>query len=225
MTKHIAPILAGLAAFSAAACSVTSEIPNRLPHEQHRITVREVREMVQIPVAPGQSDLRASDEYALRVAAEDFRHAGNGRVAIAVPAGQGDEDAARLIGAQARAALSRAGVDFRSIQTARYDARAEESAVVVVSYTRVVAEGPRCGESWDDIGHTLDGNPTMNFGCARQANLAAMIADPRDLINPRAVDPSDAGRRVEQMQAYRRGEPTAASRAETESASVSQAIQ
>ena len=42
-----------------------------------------------------------------------------------------------------------------------------------------------------------------NFGCAYQNNIAAQIADPADLIGPRAQTPVDAEQRGQVMKRYR----------------------
>ena len=55
---------------------------------------------------------------------------------------------------------------------------------------------------------TSENKNYFNFGCASQQNLAAQIADPRDLLSPRGVDSIDAGRRTTVLDNYRRGEPT-----------------
>lgn len=49
--------------------------------------------------------------------------------------------------------------------------------------------------------------PTWNHGCATQHNLAAIVANPADLLGPRAEAPADAARRQTALGRYRRGEP------------------
>ncbi len=45
-----------------------------------------------------------------------------------------------------------------------------------------------------------------NHGCATQSNLTAIVANPNDLLGPRAEGPPDAARRASVMQTYRKGE-------------------
>jgi pilus assembly protein CpaD len=54
------------------------------------------------------------------------------------------------------------------------------------------------------------------YGCASQRNLAAMVDDPADLVQPRAETPIYGGRRSTVLDKFRRGEVsgTAAQNAE-----------
>jgi len=48
-----------------------------------------------------------------------------------------------------------------------------------------------------------------NFGCAQQRNLAAMVENPADLVQPRSEVPPYNGRRTTVLDKYHRGESTA----------------
>jgi pilus assembly protein CpaD len=62
--------------------------------------------------------------------------------------------------------------------------------------------------------------PPPNFGCATQHNLAAMVADPRDLVAPRRVDAADAQRRMTVLDKYRKGQTTPAEKTAAQSGTV-----
>ena len=47
-----------------------------------------------------------------------------------------------------------------------------------------------------------------NLGCASQNNLAAMIANPADLLAPRGMSEIDAARRATVIDNYRQGNQT-----------------
>jgi pilus assembly protein CpaD len=78
---------------------------------------------------------------------------------------------------------------------------------VIVSRTR--ASVPNC-PNWSVPSQPNSQNRTMsNFGCAVNANLAAMIADPQDLVHGReGSGVSDALTSAKAVGAYRRAEPT-----------------
>ena len=58
-----------------------------------------------------------------------------------------------------------------------------------------------------------------DFGCANQHNLAAMVADPRDLDQSRRLDDApDAARRAAVIGHYERGEPSQATKKTTDAA-------
>ena len=82
----------------------------------------------------------------------------------------------------------------------------------LVGFDTVRAAVPTCGTSWTNLGRTGANAGYANFGCAVNANLAAQIADPRDIVSPRAVQPGSAARRAVVFDKYRLGEPTAATR-------------
>ena len=50
--------------------------------------------------------------------------------------------------------------------------------------------------------------PAWNHGCANQRNLAAQVANPADLVQPRGEGPVLASRRNTVTEKYRKGEPT-----------------
>ena len=50
----------------------------------------------------------------------------------------------------------------------------------------------------------------MGLGCAVNANIAAQIADPRDIVGHRPISPPDSGRAAVVFDNYRRGEVTSA---------------
>jgi pilus assembly protein CpaD len=77
----------------------------------------------------------------------------------------------------------------------------------------MAAETGPCGLWPRDIGPTYDpiywsNKPHWNHGCASQRNLAAQVADPADLAQPRSEGPVLASRRNIVTEKYRKGEPT-----------------
>ena len=50
---------------------------------------------------------------------------------------------------------------------------------------------------------TSDNEPFPNFGCAHQQNIAAVVANPNDLVTPRTETPSDAARKSQIFTDYR----------------------
>ena len=87
-------------------------------------------------------------------------------------------------------------------------------ATVRFNYPRVAAEAGPCGLWPADLGPTYEpqhyeNKPYWNLGCASQRNLAAMVANPADLVQPRGED-SDAykARRSVVLESYRKGDAT-----------------
>jgi pilus assembly protein CpaD len=65
-----------------------------------------------------------------------------------------------------------------------------------------------CGQWGEDLGTSINSvynKPHFNHACATQHNLAAMIKNPNDLIEPRREGDSDARRRQTVITKYREG--------------------
>ncbi len=108
-----------------------------------------------------------------------------------------------------QAALSAWGVPADSIRLVSY-AAPDPRAPVVVGFETLRAVVPQCGRNWGNLSRSGDNQSASNFGCAITANLAAQIADPRDIQQPRAMTPADASRRTVVFDQYRAGKQTAA---------------
>jgi pilus assembly protein CpaD len=92
---------------------------------------------------------------------------------------------------------------------------------VRVTYIRYQAHTEPCGDWSVNLGYTSENKPSPNLGCATQHNLAAMVADPRDLVTPKPLEPDDVRRRLTVLEKYRKGEATLAAKTDEQSGAVS----
>lgn len=53
-----------------------------------------------------------------------------------------------------------------------------------------------CGDWSEDAGSTLSNQPMKNHGCAVQHNIAAMVAEPEDMVTPDKMGPVDSSLRT-----------------------------
>ncbi len=102
--------------------------------------------------------------------------------------------------------LLKQGVPESMIVQSTYDGSA--SSPVVVSYIRTYAVTQECGNWDEDLAITYSNSGYANYGCAVQNNVAAMVANPQDLVMPRTETPSDPMRRSTVFDKYREGVPT-----------------
>jgi pilus assembly protein CpaD len=66
----------------------------------------------------------------------------------------------------------------------------EPGAPIRATFVRLLVTPPACGD-WSDGPKTLgDNRVASDWGCANEANLARMVADPNDLIAGRAPSPA-----------------------------------
>lgn len=75
----------------------------------------------------------------------------------------------------------------------------------VVTSTRAVV--PNC-PNWQSAGVDSGALTDTNYGCATNSNLAAMIADPMDLIHGKSSDVTDTSSATRAVKAWREAEPT-----------------
>lgn len=136
------------------------------------------------------------------------RYVAAGAPIIRVEAPGGEDPVSNQFAWSAKAALEALGAPGQ-VQVVSYPAP-DPRAPVLVGFETVRAAVPQCGTHWDNLSRTANNATSSNFGCAVTANLAAQIANPRDIVQPRAITPTDSSRRAVVFDHYRKGERTAA---------------
>lgn len=227
MTPRLPYLLFGLSTLGACASVPEPDMPPAPTWaDRHEIAVTQSSERVELAVAAGDVALSGEARSSLSALASGYLRYGHGALVMSTPSGSENAEAASLVAADARRALVDAGVSYAAVAGSTYDASGSPNAPIVVSFARYEAQAPDCAPLWEqDLAHQSNNQPWMSFGCATQANLAALVEDPADLLRPRAEDPRDSGRRDTVMQAYRAGEQTHAERSNDERATVSDAVQ
>jgi pilus assembly protein CpaD len=204
--------LAALTALSAG-CSTTGtsdvDVRDYDFRQRHPILISEEPESLDMPVGMKGPAVSPQIETAIRNYANEYRSDGTGDITIQVPTGSANEVAAASTGRAVHYALVRAGVPRQNVRVAPYPVNdRSEVAPLRVSYLRVKAVVPHCG-IWPD-GSAADYRNAgyYNFGCAQQKNLAAMIANPADLIRPQPMQPANGARRAKVVSDYAAGQET-----------------
>ena len=182
--------------------------------QRHPIAVREVKQSLVVFIGDRRGGLTASQRTEVAALAPAWRREATGGFVIEVPFGTSNEHAAMSAAREIRGVLAASGVPHSSIEVRPY--RTDDPArlgTLRVNYPRMKAETGPCGLWPDDIGATANmlheaNKPPWNHGCANQRNLAAQVADPADLVQPRAETPASAARRATVLEKYRKGEPT-----------------
>jgi pilus assembly protein CpaD len=87
------------------------------------------------------------------------------------------------------------------------------------------AHAHECGSWPEDMTRTEQNTPYENFGCSQQNNIAAMVANPQDLIRPRASAPSDAMRRSKVFDKYREGTEISSAQEQQQKVKISDVVQ
>ena len=154
-----------------------------------------------------------------------FRDEGHGKIIISRPSNGPDDISAMRAASDARAVLLAEGVDSTRITEGPYDGTGARAAPLVLSYRTYEAVVPNCPDiSHYDFSWTGTNEALPSFGCALAVNLAAMIADPSDLVGVQKLDPADVARRSVVLTKYRNGEKTSSERNGDASGAISSAV-
>jgi pilus assembly protein CpaD len=226
MKTRLPLIILGLSALGACASVPEPEGPPvATAADRHRIEVMESAERMEIPVANGDVSLSPEARAGLRALAGNYLRYGHGALVLSSPSGAANADAASFMANEARKSLVDAGVSYAAVAGSTYDAAGAADAPIIVSFARFEAHAPECAPLWEqDLAHQSNNQPWDSFGCATQANLAALVEDPADLLRPRDMDPRDSGRRDTVMEAYRNGDQTHSDRTSDERVTISNAV-
>lgn len=198
--------LAALAMLSAgcSTTSVTEVDPRDYDYrERHPIMLSEEPEILDMRVGMNGPALSPEIETAIRDYVDGYRSAGTGNITIQVPTGSANEIAAGKTGRAVHYALVRAGVPQSRIAVAPYDTGDHSKvASLRLSYLRVKAVTPRCGIWPETEPNDFSNTALYNHGCSSQQNLAAMVANPADLVRPQPMSPANGARRSAVIKTY-----------------------
>jgi pilus assembly protein CpaD len=231
-TLRIAGALLGLAT-ALGACTHTDQAPPvaSIPDDyrlRHPIAIQEANRSVVIFVGQARGGLSAEQRADVMGLAHIWLQEGTGAIVADVPVGTANARAAADAFREANALLTAAGVPPRGVTMRQYhpdDPR--QLATLRLSYPKISAVAGPCGLWPEDIGPSIkdkgyfDNKPYYNFGCAYQRNMAAMIDNPADLVQPRAETPAYTVRRSEGFEKYRKGATSATNYPESDKAKLS----
>ncbi|RYG16851.1 MAG: pilus assembly protein CpaD [Caulobacteraceae bacterium] len=188
-------------------CASTGDTGPRLVTPLSRYSLQVEPGLDRIALAVHESGLSGSQQSALRALAERYYASGSGAVRIEGPSGD-DPVSARQTWA-VRDALQAAGVPGDRIQIAGYDAP-DPRAPILAGFETVRAVIPNCANEPRSMEGRFSNSSSLGLGCAITANMAAQIADPRDILGARAMSPADPGRAAIVFDHYRKGEVSSA---------------
>jgi pilus assembly protein CpaD len=175
--------------------------------EAHTPTAIAVEARLVLGAAQGAKGITGEDYSQLLAFATDFVRLGRGNMVMSIPANSSNGAAAMVLAQDARRALYAGGVDDAQIASGSYDAQGRPEAPILLSFERYEAQKIAC-KPWAemDARKTASNLSPDRFGCAQNANLAAMVSDPGDLLGDRRDGPSEAARLQVGVEKLRKGE-------------------
>jgi pilus assembly protein CpaD len=179
--------------------------------QRHPITLRESNRTVEILLGRNRGGLAPSQRADVLAFAQQWRRESTSGIIIDVPRGNGMDHAAADALREVHSILAASGVPQRAVYVRSYQPPPAALASIKMNYSKIVAEAGPCGQWPADLGPSLEGKdfenrPFWNLGCSTQRNLAAMVDNPADLIQPRGEGPAYAERRTVVMDKYRQGQ-------------------
>jgi pilus assembly protein CpaD len=224
-------IAAGIGLTALSACS--SMAPTNVPEsylqgtvlDRNAISVEKKTEFLEVAIHPEASEISLADKAAISRFVAAYRDHGHGALIMSLPESSANPQLAVAAVAEARAIAYENGVQYEEIEGTHHGEGSLVSEPMILAFQSFEAIAPDCPSlATIDFADISSNNERSTLGCAVRSNLAAMIADPADLLGTRPLDKADPLRQSVILEKFRQGESTASTRTNQESGTVSQAI-
>jgi pilus assembly protein CpaD len=229
---RMAGALVGLAVVLGA-CTHTDEVVTTasVPGDyrlRHPIAIQEADRSVVIFVGHARGGLSASQRADVMGLAQTWLHEATGAISADVPVDTPNARAAADSLREIRSLLTAAGVPPRGIIVRQYHPQdPRQMATIRLNYPKISAVAGPCGLWPEDLGPSIknksyfENTEYYNFGCAYQRNIAAMVDNPSDLVQPQSETAAYTARRSEGFEKYRKGNTTTTVYPEADKAKLS----
>jgi pilus assembly protein CpaD len=207
--------------------AVAESAPNDYRH-RHPIAIEEANRSVVIFVGQARGGLSAAQRADVIGLAQVWLREGTGAITADVPVDTPNARAAADSFREIQATLAAAGVPPRGVVARRYKPEDPRTmATIRLNYPKISAVAGPCGLWPEDLGPSIknksyfENKSYHNFGCAFQRNMAAMVDNPADLVQPRTETPPYTARRVMAYEKYKKCSPTTTTYPEADRAKLS----
>jgi pilus assembly protein CpaD len=183
------------------------------PIDNHPISVEPDYKSMRLYYAPADAGIQPGDQARFSSFVASYEAHGNGSIAVSAPTGVNSQAMIAFFAQR----INDLGVPKDHIVVATHDAP-DGDMRVEVNYVSYQARTGACGQDWsENLAVSGDNETWHNLGCAVQRNVAAQIADPRDLIAPQGMDPSNGAHKTLVITNYEAGKATQADKHTTDS--------
>ena len=215
------------------ACQHTSDVVTTasVPDDyrlRHPIAIQEADRSIVVFVGRGRGGISAAQRADVMGLAQLWLQEGTGAISIDMPVDTPNARAAQDSLREIQATFAAAGVPPRAINVRQYHPEdPRHMAAIRLNYPKISAVAGPCGLWPEDLGPSVDNKgwyenkSYYNFGCANQRNLASMVDNPSDLVQPRPETPPYWPRRGEAFEKYKKGNSTATTYPEADKAKLS----
>lgn len=228
LRKHLAnsALTAGIA-FTVAACvhdrvSVFADWATNNPAERYPILVSKEPTTLALRIPREAYELSPHQRAQTIAFLASFRagQSGSSKLVIRAPRGTANELASKQAVGEIRDLIRENRFDEGAIEIASYFDRADRQPPIRISYFQYAAAAPDCAYLGANVMDDRSSIGVPGLGCALQANFAAMVADPADLLGPREEAPRASERRDVTWDKYVKGDSTVAAKSEDERVKV-----
>lgn len=179
--------------------------------ENNPIKVAESIERLELYARPDGLELSARDRFAVSQFLEAYRANGDGPLYINMPSVAKSTMGAQQTQTMLQTMVAQSGINPQALQSGEYQSSPRVPSPVIVSYRTLRAIPADC-RYMNSLSHTSENTPYSSFGCSQSSNLAAMVSDPRQLLEPYATSSPNSQRRTVVYDKYIQGESTASER-------------
>ncbi len=228
---RMAGALVGLAVVLGACTHADDQLTASIPddyRQRHPIAIQEANQSVVIFVGQARGGLSAEQRADVMGLAQSWIHEGTGAIIADLPVDTPNARTAADSMREIHSLLAAAGVPPRGFVVRKYHPEdPRQMATIRLSYPKISAVAGPCGLWPEDLGPSIknksyfENKSYYNFGCASQRNMAAMVDNPSDLVQPRPETAAYTARRTEAFEKYRKGTPTTTIYPEADKAKLS----
>lgn len=224
-------VAAGFCLTGLAGCA--SHAPTAVPQsylqgtalDRNAIGVAKRTEFLEVNIDPVSSELSMKDRERIESFVQTYRSKGHGPLIMSLPETSDNSQLAVSAVVTAREIAWQNGVEYDEIAGSSHGADSDKSEPMILAFQVYDAVAPDCKSMAEyDVSDVRSNNEMPSLGCSVRTNLAAMIADPADLLGQREITSADPLRRKVILDKFRQGESTASARSSDESGTVSDAV-
>lgn len=202
------------------ACSTSMPVDPPM-NLKNRIQIAETVERLELYARPDGLSLSARDEMAVANFLKAYAAQGDGPLFVNVPALKRPSAGIAQTQDLIKGMMASTGLGYLPVETGQYNTPMGASAPVVVSYKVLKTVVPDC--RWlGNLTSTGNNQTYAGFGCSTSANMAAMISDPRQFIEPYPMISPDMERRSVVYDRYIEGQDPSSAQPSRQAVSASE---
>jgi len=195
------------------------------PLDRHEIGVKQHKEYLEVKLDSRDTQLRISEVMKVRSFLDKYADVGHGPLVISMPKSAQNPQLAVGAVAEIREFAWEAGISYERILGAAYVAEGRAETPVVMAFKTYKAVAPDCPSLAEiDMANAVSNSVMPTHGCAVRTNMAAMIAEPADLLGERELTEGLVTRQQFQLDLWLQGQPTPSARGDGETTAISTAV-